>query len=154
MLNYYQVLGVQEGTAPEMIKEAYRKLSKKFHPDANADDPFFKERFQEVQEAYEILSDQYKRTLYNQDLEELKFFLFTRQPSPIESGKAAKEKRPSAPIHPAIKTNANQYIVPVFVALAIVVVNLLIFSHSYYQEPPVSPQHRGAPFHTSFNNIK
>lgn len=55
--NYYQVLGLQEGASLEEIKKAYRLYATKFHPDKRDGDVFFKERFQEIKEAYEILID-------------------------------------------------------------------------------------------------
>ena len=56
MKNYWQILGLEEGATLNEIKSAYKQYAKKFHPDLHHDDEFFKERFQEIQEAYEILS--------------------------------------------------------------------------------------------------
>ncbi len=53
--NYHQILGISEGASNEEIKKAYRKLSKKFHPDLNDGDKYFEERFKEIQEAYSYL---------------------------------------------------------------------------------------------------
>ena len=65
MKDYYYILGVKKEASTEEIKKAYRKLSLKFHPDKNDGDDFFTERFKEIQEAYEILSDTKKRTTYD-----------------------------------------------------------------------------------------
>lgn len=64
--DYYEVLGVSKSASQEDIKKAYRKLAMKYHPDRNTDDAKAKEKFQECQEAYNILSDEQKRAAYNQ----------------------------------------------------------------------------------------
>jgi molecular chaperone DnaJ len=63
--DYYQLLGVPESASSEDIKKAYRRLAKKFHPDANANDPQAADRFKEVGEAYAVLSDGTKRKQYD-----------------------------------------------------------------------------------------
>ncbi|MCL6452461.1 MAG: molecular chaperone DnaJ [Alicyclobacillus sp.] len=64
--DYYEVLGVDRTAAPEDIKRAYRKLARQYHPDVNKDDPNAAERFKEIAEAYEVLSDPDKRARYDQ----------------------------------------------------------------------------------------
>ena len=64
--DYYEVLGVQKGASGEDIKKAYRKLAMKYHPDRNPGDKQAEEKFKEVGEAYEILSDDDKRVRYDQ----------------------------------------------------------------------------------------
>jgi DnaJ-class molecular chaperone len=64
--DYYQVLGVAKDAPAKDIKSAYRKLARKLHPDANPDDPKgAEEKFKELQEAYEVLSDADKRRKYD-----------------------------------------------------------------------------------------
>jgi len=64
--DYYEVLGVDKDADSAEIKKAFWKLAKKYHPDVNKDDPKASEKFQEANEAYEILSDAEKRQRYDQ----------------------------------------------------------------------------------------
>jgi len=69
MKDYYYFLGISQDASEEDIKKAYRKLSLKYHPDKNENDEFFSDRFREIQEAYETLSDRARRHSYDQNLE-------------------------------------------------------------------------------------
>ncbi|QXM06203.1 molecular chaperone DnaJ [Crassaminicella indica] len=64
--DYYEVLGVDRGADEQTIKRAYRKLAMKYHPDRNPGDKEAEEKFKEVNEAYEILSDPNKKARYDQ----------------------------------------------------------------------------------------
>ncbi|MBE5822183.1 MAG: molecular chaperone DnaJ [Clostridiales bacterium] len=65
--DYYEVLGVNKNATDDELKRAYRKMAKKYHPDANQDNKEEAEvKFKEVNEAYETLSDKQKRTMYDQ----------------------------------------------------------------------------------------
>ena len=64
--DYYEVLDVARNATDEEIKKAYRKLAMKYHPDRNQDNPSAEEKFKEVKEAYEMLSDPDKRAAYDQ----------------------------------------------------------------------------------------
>lgn len=72
MRDYYYILGINEKASEQEIKTAYRKLSLKFHPDKNNGEKFFEERFKEIQEAYETLSDSSKRNIYDFKLNQFK----------------------------------------------------------------------------------
>src|SRR5919198_660575 len=63
--DYYEVLGVARGASDKDIRNAYRKLARKFHPDLNPNDKAAETKFKEVSEAYEVLSDAEKRKKYD-----------------------------------------------------------------------------------------
>ena len=64
--DYYKILGIERGASADEIQKAYRKLAKKHHPDLNPDDKAAQKRFKEVQQAYDVLSDEQKRKMYDQ----------------------------------------------------------------------------------------
>lgn len=64
--DYYEVLGVEKSADQEAIKKAYRKLAVKYHPDRNPGDKEAENKFREATEAYEVLSDEQKRPIYDQ----------------------------------------------------------------------------------------
>ncbi|MDO4314639.1 MAG: molecular chaperone DnaJ [Oscillospiraceae bacterium] len=64
--DYYEVLGISKGASEDDIKKAYKKMARKYHPDLNPDNKEAEEKFKEVNEAYEILSDPGKKARYDQ----------------------------------------------------------------------------------------
>lgn len=64
--DYYQILGIQKNASAHQISEAYRKQTKKYHPDQNPNDPGAAAKFREIQEAYETLRDERLRKLYDE----------------------------------------------------------------------------------------
>lgn len=67
--NYYEILGVSKTASQDEIKSAYRKLVKQYHPDLHPDDPSCADKFKEINEANEVLSDEKKRKQYDFELE-------------------------------------------------------------------------------------
>lgn len=67
--DYYSILGIEKGASEDDIKKAYRKQALKWHPDKNKS-PHAEEKFKEIAEAYEVLSDPKKRDIYDQFGEE------------------------------------------------------------------------------------
>ncbi|MEZ5176636.1 MAG: molecular chaperone DnaJ [Acidimicrobiia bacterium] len=65
MKDYYNILGVSRDASSDEIKRSFRKLARETHPDANPDDPTAEERFRDIAEAYEVLSDAQKRARYD-----------------------------------------------------------------------------------------
>jgi molecular chaperone DnaJ len=64
--DYYATLGVERSSKPEQLRKAYRRLARKHHPDLNPGNKSAEEKFKQIQEAYEVLSDEKKRKIYDQ----------------------------------------------------------------------------------------
>jgi len=64
--DYYNILGVKRDASEREIKQAYRRLARKYHPDVNPGDKSAEARFKQINEAYEVLSDKEKRQKYDQ----------------------------------------------------------------------------------------
>lgn len=73
--DYYGVLGVKREASAREIKRAYRKLVRKWHPDFHPDDPTCLKKIQEINEAYEVLSNPEKRRAYNRQGEDWRVFV-------------------------------------------------------------------------------
>ena len=82
--DYYGILGVKKAATAEEIRKAFRKLARKFHPDVNPGDKKAEERFKEISEANDILSDEKKRKIYDQ------FGFYSDQIDPAQAEAAAR----------------------------------------------------------------
>ncbi len=87
--DYYGVLGVSRDASDDDIKRAFRRKAKQYHPDANPDNPVAEARFKEVSEAYEVLSDEEKRSAYNRFGENWRQFQDVDGQGPFANGGAA-----------------------------------------------------------------
>ena len=65
--DYYEILGIKRDAKPEEIKKAYRRLARKYHPDVNPGDKAAEERFKQMSEAHDVLSDPKKRSVYDRE---------------------------------------------------------------------------------------
>ncbi|PZF71378.1 J domain-containing protein [Taibaiella soli] len=92
--NHYQILEISRTASPEEIKSAYRRLSKKYHPDMNGGEKYFEEKFKEIQSAYEVLSDPYRKAVYDD-----RFNAFRQNPFNVEEETGYRPSRP-APVPP------------------------------------------------------
>src|SRR5256886_8635657 len=63
--DFYKVLGVKKDAKPEEIKKAYRRLARKYHPDVNPGDKAAEDRFKQMSEAFDVLSEPKKRKVYD-----------------------------------------------------------------------------------------
>jgi len=80
--DYYETLGISRGSSEDEIRKAYRKLARKHHPDLNPGDKSSEDRFKNVQEAYDVLSDSKKRQMYDQ----VGFYSENGQPGAADPG--------------------------------------------------------------------
>jgi DnaJ-class molecular chaperone len=101
--DYYKTLGVPKGAPEKEIKQAYRRLARKYHPDVNPGDKSSEERFKEIGEAYAVLSDAEKRKKYDQFGPSLRDGTFWRQ------GSGAAGPRPNARVYTTTRDFAKDF---------------------------------------------
>src|SRR5271165_4949934 len=82
--DYYSTLGIKKGATADEIRKAFRKLARKYHPDVNPNDKKSEEKFKEISEANDVLSDEKKRKVYDQ------FGFYSDQIDPAQAEAAAR----------------------------------------------------------------
>ncbi len=100
--DFYAVLGVTKDASADEIKKSYRKLARQYHPDANAGDPKAEEKFKEISEAYDVLSDDTKRHEYDE----------MRQYGGSFGGGGSARSGPSALVVPRRSTSVTSSVSP------------------------------------------
>ena len=115
MKDFYSILGIDSNCTTAEIKDAYRKLSKKFHPDLNQGDKYFENRFREINEAYEILHDPDKRFRYD-NLKKVKL---------KDSASEHKQEPAPAPVQPKSKRSGTLFTVTLAVICTILGIYLI-----------------------------
>ena len=93
-IDYYKILEIDKNATPEAIKKAYRKLARKFHPDLNPNDKEAHKKFQQINEANEVLSDPDKRKKYDQygkDWQHAEHFEQQRKSRPRQEGRTTQD---------------------------------------------------------------
>src|SRR5689334_22927119 len=93
-VDYYKILEIDKNATPEAIKKAYRKLARKFHPDLNPNDKEAHKKFQQINEANEVLSDPDKRKKYDQygkDWQHAEHFEQQRKSRPRQEGRTTQD---------------------------------------------------------------
>src|SRR5271166_6210774 len=92
--DYYAILGVKKKATAEEIRKAFRKLARKYHPDVNPNDKKAEEKFKELSEANDILSDEKKRKIYDQ----VGFYSDNIDPAQAEAYARQQEQGGGAPV--------------------------------------------------------
>src|SRR5690349_17250046 len=93
MKDYYLILGIEPNATLEDIKKAYREMSLKYHPDKNKGDKYFEERFKDIKEAYDILSDNVSRQNY--DYQWLHYFRKKKENTEYKTTKTTNSSSPT-----------------------------------------------------------
>lgn len=94
MVNYYHVLGLTENATPEEVKSAFKKLAVKYHPDKHPGRPEMEEKFKEINEAHQILSDPYEKARFDLKLKYQQFSNTQKRPYHYP-GQSGRYKRPN-----------------------------------------------------------
>ncbi len=86
--DYYRILGISLNSTPEQVRQAFRRLALKYHPDVNRIDPNADEKFKQINEAYQVLSDQETRWKY--DRSRVQFAAPTYEAEPVYTARVVR----------------------------------------------------------------
>ncbi|BAU54766.1 DnaJ domain-containing protein [Mucilaginibacter gotjawali] len=123
MKDFYYILGVEPDCTLDDIKEAYRKLSKKLHPDLNQGDKYFENKFREIKEAWETLRDPVKRIQYDQAINKVKSH--QQEPPKQRYYYSQQAHRPSSPT-PTKRKGPGVGMTIVFILIALILGDYLV----------------------------
>ncbi|MEM6830400.1 MAG: DnaJ domain-containing protein [Bacteroidota bacterium] len=133
MINYYEILGVSENANTDEIKTAFKRQAVKYHPDKHQGKPEMEERFKEINEAYQILSDSYEKARF--DLK-LKYQQFSSSTPPYPYTQQQYRRRPHyepASVDYKKNTIATLYAFGITLAIALIVMSGVWIKESYDQ---------------------
>ena len=127
MKDFYYILGLESNCALDDIKEAYRKLSKKLHPDLNQGDKYFENRFRDIKEAWETLRDPVKKNQYDQDLLKYRSNLSGQQARKQEYYREPTYRhRPTATPHKSKRKGPGVGMTIVFILMVLILGDYLV----------------------------
>ena len=138
MKDYYYILGLDADSTQDEIKEVYRKLSKKLHPDLNQGDEYFENRFKDIQEAFETLRDPAKRAVYDTKLTQFKANSEVKKQQSYERAYRPGPMRPAAAA-PKAKRATTLRRGPGLgfdIALSIVVIVVAVYLYRWFTTKP------------------
>lgn len=134
MINHYEILNVKFDATADEIKKQYRKLAKIYHPDKNGGSKSAEERFKEIQNAYEILSDENKRALYD-----TQYWYFQQGGSQYDNSSSNPDQNyqpTNDPSHPQFIYDKSEW---KFQFWAFIVLGIIYYFYTEITRPTIKP---------------
>lgn len=119
MVNYYHVLGLTEEASPQEIKAAFKRLAVKYHPDKHPNRPEMEEKFKEINQAHQVLSDPYEKTRFDLKLKYQQFSHPPHEPHTYRPYSNQTHRRPPRPSYRPQRMDARQNIIATAYAFGI-----------------------------------